>query len=382
MRKRLPPVIIAATAGLILNCSDATDTGLPELIVVTSTSGEHADFNGYQLLIDGTPQQVIAASGTVSFENLSGYHEVELDELAVNCRVDGENPRGVTLQDGTNRLQFDVVCASLITHPLVFGRMGAMAPDVWTWDPGEVQPTQLTTHVEYADKAAWSPDGSKIAFVSMRDGSLGIYVININGTGMTKLTSAPEAVDDWPTWSPDGTKIAFSSVRGGAAQEIYVMDADGTNQTRLTNNPLTLDDRPSWSPDGTTIAFESLRDDNLEIYLIDADGTDPRNVSNYPGWPDADPDWSPDGTKIVFVSERDGNAEIYLMDSDGSNQTNVTNSPTSSDVEPAFSPLGTRIAFGTNYAGGFEVFVIAVDGTGLNNITRSAEADGIPAWQR
>jgi TolB protein len=382
MRHKLASFAIITAAAILLSCSDSTDPGPPVLLVVTVTSGEHVDFNGYRVLIDGAFLAFIGAHDSVTFEELSGDHEVELAELAVNCDVTGENPRDATLEGGTTRIQFDVNCESLITDPLAFGRMGASAPDVWTWDPSDDQPTQLTTHAESDNKAAWSPDGTKIAFASMRDGDLEIYVINADGTGLTNLTNAPTASDDSPTWSPDGTQIAFASVRGGVAREIYVMDSDGGNQVRLTNNPGSLDDRPSWSPDGATIAFETLRDGDLEIYLIDADGTDPRNVSNNPGWPDSDPDWSPDGTKLVFVSERDGNAEIYVMDADGSSQTNVTNSPTTSDVEPSFSPSGTRVAYGTNLVGGFEVFVIAIDGSGINNLTRSAAADGNPAWRR
>jgi TolB protein len=368
--KHLSLFLVAIVAGM-LGCSDSTDPGPPVLLIVTASGGDHLDFNGYRVLVGGAFLAFIGVNDSVTIENLVGTHEVELAELSVNCDVDGSNPRDATLEGGTTRVQFDVDCESLITDPLAFGRMGAMAPDVWIWDPNDAQPIQLTTHPESDDKATWSPDGSKIAFASMRDGDLEIYVINADGTGVTNLTNAPTASDDSPAWSPDGTKIAFASVRAGAAREIYVMDADGGNQVRLTNNPGSLDDRPSWSPDGATIAFESLRDGDMEVYLIDSDGTDARNVSDNPGWPDSDPDWSPDGTKIVFVSERDGNAEIYVMDADGSNQTNVTNSATSSDVEPSYSPLGTRVAYGTNFAGGFEVFVIAIDGTGMNNLMRS-----------
>ena len=78
-----------------------------------------------------------------------------------------------------------------------------------------------------------STDGTKIAFVSNRDGNYEIYVMNSDGTGQTRLTHDP-GEDTWPVWSPDGRRIAFASDRDGN-YEIYVMNADGTNQTRLTN---------------------------------------------------------------------------------------------------------------------------------------------------
>ncbi len=85
---------------------------------------------------------------------------------------------------------------------------------------------------------AWSPDGTKIAYDSMRDGNRDIYVMNADfTTGETRLTTDP-AEDEHPTWSPDGRKIAFASWRiGGVWSEIYTMYADGSNQTRLTFLP-------------------------------------------------------------------------------------------------------------------------------------------------
>ncbi len=82
--------------------------------------------------------------------------------------------------------------------------------------------------------------------------------------------------DVFSAWSPDGTKIAFTSDRDGNF-EIYVMNADGRNPTRLTSDPAT-DNFPAWSPDGTKIAFDSRRDGNFEIYVMNADGTNPTRL--------------------------------------------------------------------------------------------------------
>ncbi|HEY0764223.1 MAG TPA: Calx-beta domain-containing protein [Pyrinomonadaceae bacterium] len=120
---------------------------------------------------------------------------------------------------------------------------------------------------------AWSPDGTKIAFTSSRAGARRseIWVMNADGTNPVRLTvnvqlgedlSGPfYGLDLGPTWSPDGTKIAFSSRRNGSANpEIYVMNADGSNQTRLTNNSFE-DDDPKWTRSGDRITFNSGRND-------------------------------------------------------------------------------------------------------------------------
>jgi hypothetical protein len=135
---------------------------------------------------------------------------------------------------------------------------------------------------------------ARIAFVSERDGNPEIYVMNVDGSGLTRLTNNP-AGDYAPAWSPDGSKIAFHSDRDDNL-DIYVMNADGTSQSRLTNNPGN-DEWPAWSPDGSKIAFSSERGGNEEVYLISADGTGETNLTNNPAQ-DSDPAWSPDLTAL------------------------------------------------------------------------------------
>ena len=147
-----------------------------------------------------------------------------------------------------------------------------------------------------AQVAAGGP--GKIAFISNRDGNPEIYVMNDDGTNVTRLTNNPD-LDISPAWSPDGTRIAFNS-RTGESHEIYVVNADGTGQTRLTNSPEHVG-FPTWSPDGTKIAFTSGRDEDGDIYVMNADGTGTVRLTTQPGM-DGLPDWVPGSVPATLVT--------------------------------------------------------------------------------
>ena len=219
----------------------------------------------------------------------------------------------------------------------------------------------------------WSPDGTKIAFASGRDGNSEIYVMDKDGSGFTRLTNDTGA--DWsPAWSPDGTKIAFNTNRDGTGYEIYVMDKDGGNLARLTSNNNSHDWYPDWSPDGTKIVFEADRvgAPQPDIVVMNADGSAPTRLRN-----GRRPAWSPDGTKIAFIADNGGTVGIYVMNADGSGVTQLTNN---GDSDPAWSPDATRIAFASHRDLNHEIYVMNADGSGVTRLTNNSAADQTPAW--
>jgi TolB protein len=258
--------------------------------------------------------------------------------------------------------------------------------------------------------SALSGGGGKIVFSSKRDGNYEIYVMNADGSSLTRLTNNA-ASDGSPVWSPDGMKIIFLSERDEPNPdsclpcnwEIYVMNTDGSNVTRLTDNKV-ADSDPVWSPDGTQIAFVSdLYDPTYdtcvfceEIYVMNAEGSSLTRLTNNKV-ADSDPVWSSDGTQIKFVSGRDAPDsavcslcwDIYMMNADGSSVAPLTNID-AYIIDLVRSPNGTQIAFVSDRdepnletcgkACNYEIYVVNANGNNVTRLTNNTAYDGSPVW--
>ena len=260
-------------------------------------------------------------------------------------------------------------------------------PEIYIMDADGENQIRLTRHPEEDKMPSWSPDGKKIAFVSMRNGGRNqIHVMDSNGENIRRITQG--AFDLNPAWSPDGRTIAYGGREMGEEnRKIHLIAPDGTNRRRLAGDIQSWDMAAAWSPDSQRIAFLSSRGIwGNEIYVMDADGTNQQRLTR-DGWDDRHPAWSPDGSKIAF-SASGGNIFIVVMNTDGSDRKklpeDMLNGVPMANAYPAWSPDGSKIAYSAGKVGqidGWEIHLMNVDGKHLKRLTHPRKgSDYDPDW--
>lgn len=233
--------------------------------------------------------------------------------------------------------------------------------DIFTIGPDGTGAVNLTNDPANDRSPSFSPDGSKIVFVSDRDGFYEIYSMNADGSDVTQLTDVFGSLAMRPTFSPDGTKIMFA-----LNNKIWTMNPDGSDQDLLTTDTGHYA-QPRYSPDGLKISFVRFIPGDFDLFIMNSD-TSGQTRLTFGGLFNLDQYFSPDGLKTAFTSFRDGDFEIYTMNPDGSDQQNITNSP-GGDFFPVYSPDGTKIAFVSSRDGTEQIYLMDPDGTNQTQIT-------------
>ncbi len=215
-----------------------------------------------------------------------------------------------------------------------------------------------------------SPDGTKMAFISNRNDSWDLYVMNLDSMTYTNITTGDTVEGRTIMFTPDGQQLLCSIYRG-SQYDLCLYDIDGNSRTILSN--LTYDDTsPSVSPDGQKIAYMSKPDDSLfqELWVCSIDGNDRVKISSLDD-KCYEPKWSPNSQKIAYTKSivRDS-ANIIVVNVDGTNPVCLTDS-TGLYYSPRWSPDGTQIAYISRLATSSEMYIMNSDGTEKLRLTNT-----------
>lgn len=222
---------------------------------------------------------------------------------------------------------------------------------------------------------SWSPDGTRLAYVSFEERNSAIYLQDIRTGAREKIISG-SGINSSPAFAPDGKRLAVTLSRDGNP-EIYLYNLESRNLTRLTNHPA-IDTEASWSPDGRSIVFTSDRGGGPQIYRMTASGGDAQRVTFNMGNYNSRARYSPDGSKLALVHGGDGGYRIGVVDLDTNSLNLVTNARL--DESPSFAPNGSMIIYATMGSGGTELAATSTDGRLKQRLALQRGEVREPAW--
>lgn len=221
---------------------------------------------------------------------------------------------------------------------------------------------------------AWSPDGSKLAYVSFEAKKPVVYVHDL-ATGKRHVAANFKGSNSAPAWSPDGKKLAVVLTKDGASQ-LYLVNADGSGVTRLATSS-GIDTEPQFSPDGEFIYFTSDRGGSPQIYRQPVAGGAAQRIT-FEGSYNVTPRLAPDGKTLAFVTRDGGRFRVAVMDL-ATRQVQVL-TDTAKDESPSFAPNGRMILFATEVAGRGVLAAVSVDGRVKQRLSVQAADVREPAW--
>jgi TolB protein len=221
---------------------------------------------------------------------------------------------------------------------------------------------------------AWSPDGTKVAYVSFEKKKPVVYIQDLV-TRQRTVVADYKGSNSAPSWSPDGVRLAVALSRGGLTQ-VYVVNSDGSGLRRLTNTD-GIDTEPQFSADGHFIYFTSDRSGGPQIYRMSVAGGEAQRVT-FSGSYNISPRISPDGKTLAYISRREGRFQLYALDLASGQEMRL--SDTVKDESPSFSPNGRYIMYATESGRRGSLAVVSVDGRVKHRITIPAGDIREPTW--
>jgi TolB protein len=221
---------------------------------------------------------------------------------------------------------------------------------------------------------AWSPDGSRLAYVSFEAKKPVVYVHSL-ATGQRNVAANFKGSNSAPAWAPDGRRLAVVLTKDGQSQ-LYVVNADGSGVQRVASSS-GIDTEPAWSPDGAWIYFTSDRGGSPQIYRTSSSGGDTQRIT-FEGSYNVSPKISPDGKSMVYVARNSGRFQVAIMDL-ASRQTQIL-TDTAKDESPSFAPNGRMVLYATEQGGRGVLAAVSADGRVKQRLSVQSGDVREPTW--
>jgi len=206
-------------------------------------------------------------------------------------------------------------------------------PDVYLVNLGSGHRERVASYPGLNTGAAIAPNGQDIALILSKDGNPELYVKNLKGGALTRLTQTRNAAEASPCWSPDGNQIAYVSDQSGRPQ-VYVVSRTGGAPRRLTTRG-SENVAPDWGPNNL-IAYSSRVGGQYAVCVTDPGGSQvkqlPLDRADY-----EDPSWAPDGRHVACTRTERYQARVYILDTLGDPPVAFTDYP-GDWYSPAWSP--------------------------------------------
>ncbi len=251
--------------------------------------------------------------------------------------------------------------------------------EIYISDYDGARPMRLTPHRTLNIAPSWSPDNRYVAYTSYASGFPDVVLQSIYEArpAQRPARGTPDAQNFLPKFSPDGSRIAFASSRDGNF-EIYTMRVDGSDLRRLTFHP-SIDNAPTWSPNGQQIAFTSDRGGQNALYIMSADGGPVTRLPTGGGKIDR-PTWSPAPFNyIAYTQEIPGGNHVRKIELGTNTVTTLTTALVGTNESPSVAPNGRHIAITTTQWGKEQIAIIGYDGKLERQVTRSGN-NRYPSW--
>ena len=221
----------------------------------------------------------------------------------------------------------------------------------------------------------WSPDGTRLAYVSFQQKKPIVYVQNVLQGKQTVIAGA-RGSNSAPAWSPRGDQMAVVLTLSGNSQ-IYLVNTDGSGTPRRISSSNSIDTEPVFSPDGSTIYFTSDRGGSPQIYRMPSAGGNAQRVT-FDGSYNVSPRISADGKNLVYVARNDGRYQIAIFDLATRQIQNLTDG--SRDESPSVAPNSKMILYATDAGGRGVLSAVSSDGRVKQRLSIQAADVREPAW--